>query len=95
MLKANPTVGIARQVMRDADLGFQSDYGLTTNVIQDPDQNIEDEMSLVELKTNEKNCRPFPLDDGEVASVKIDGDHGTLGQAVIYTAGDLVNCLAC
>jgi hypothetical protein len=66
------TIGIARQVHRNANLGFPPQYGLTTDSVYDhavvfvDDGSIVDATSLVELKTDEKNCDAFPVDDNEV-----------------------------
>lgn len=101
LLSNNTTIGIARQVQRENDLGFHPDYGLTTDAIHDhavvlvsQSNIIVDEMSLVELKTDATNCRTFPVRNDKVLQVNLSKEHGALGQALIYTAGDLINCLA-
>jgi hypothetical protein len=53
-------------------LDFPPQYGLTTDSVYDQavvfvdDGSIVDATSLVELKTDEKNCDAFPVDDNEV-----------------------------
>lgn len=94
-------IGIARQVQREKDLGFDADYGLTTDAIHDHAvvlvnqlNDVVDETSLVELKTDASNCCSFPVRRQKVYEANLSKEHGALGQALIYTAGDLVNSLS-
>lgn len=75
LLNSKTNISIPRQVQRENHLGFHTN-GLTTDTIHhhaivlvNPRNIIVEEMSLVELKTDESNCCEFPVRRGKVGHV--------------------------